>query len=94
MSALAEGNFKRHNAPGESYMDGFSDRGSTPLASTTHYHVSDKITKNTDKATFVCLVGVHFFCPPLTGSNKGCSAWGNQDWVDAWEGRDFKDLYT
>ena len=44
-------------------MDGFSDRGSTPLASTTHYHVSDKITKNTDKATFVCLVGVRFFAP-------------------------------
>ena len=67
MPAATEGNSKRHNAPGESYIDEFSDRGSTPLASTTHYHVSDKIAKNTDKATFVCLVGVRFFCPPLTG---------------------------
>ena len=68
-------------------MDGFSDRGSTPLASTTHFHVTWKITKNTDKATFVCLAGVRFFCPLLTDQNKGCSTLGNQDWV---EGRDEK----
>ena len=31
------------------------------FASTTHFHVTWKFTKNTDKATFVCLVGVRFF---------------------------------
>ena len=47
MPASHKGNFKRHNAPGESHIKLFSDRGSIPLGSTSHYHVRDKIKKNT-----------------------------------------------
>ena len=73
-------------------MDGFSDRGSTPLASTTHFHIMWKFTKNTEKATFVCLVGVRFFCPSWTGRNKDCSTWVNQDWGEAVCGSKIKGL--
>ena len=34
MPASHKGNFKRHNAPGESHIKLFSDRGSIPLGST------------------------------------------------------------
>ena len=62
LKASGRGNLKRQAAPGEVCAEVFSDRGSTPLASTIHLHVMCEITKKSRMTRFSLPFGF-FVCP-------------------------------
>ena len=59
-AAVSPREWNQPSALGEGLVDGFSDRGSTPLTSTNHTHVLWEITKDVTQLSFACLVASLF----------------------------------